>query len=63
MIVVAGLPAKLATIILGEIFCTLHIDLAACGFSKKPTPPTAAPEVLRVADEVINCQPSDKFLN
>ena len=39
MIEVAGLPAKLATMILGEIFCTLHVDLAACGFSKKPTPP------------------------
>ena len=61
MTVVAGLPEKLAVMILGEIASTLHRDLAVRGFSRNPTPPTAAPEAFRVADEVISCHPSARF--
>ena len=48
MTVVDGLPAKLAAMILGEIFCTLQSDLAANGLRRNPTPRTEAPMEFRV---------------
>lgn len=66
MIIVGGLPAKLAAMImmiLGGIFCrpTLQIDLAADGLRRNPTPPTEAPMTFQVAEDVIGCHPSATF--
>ena len=52
--VVAGFPRKVATMILGLIVVTDDRHFEACVFIKKPTPPTEAPTVLRVAEEVIS---------